>query len=145
MKLSTKYFGEIDYENEEVIFFPEGVFGFENEKKYLLIRFDDNNDTLLSLQSVDTPTLAFVVVNPFRMMPDYEPYVPSADMEQLSVNNQENVAIYSIAVVGDDMGQTKVNLKAPLVINPATRTGRQVILDDPRYSFRHSFVPKEHN
>jgi flagellar assembly factor FliW len=145
MKLSTKYFGEIDYENEEVIFFPEGIFGFEDEKKYLLIRFDDNDDTLLSLQSVDTPALAFVAVNPFRMMPDYEPYVPSADMDFLSVKNQENVAIYSIAIVGDDIAKTTVDLKAPLVINPATHTGRQVILDDPRYSFRHSFVPKEHN
>jgi len=143
MKLNTKFFGEMDYEKEEIIRFPEGLFGFENEKEYLLIRFDDEDDTLLSLQSVNTPTLAFIVVNPFRIMSDYEPYVPDSDMEFLKVNNQELVAIYSIAVIGAELGDTTVNLKAPLVIDPATRTGRQVILDDTRYSFKHAFVPKK--
>ena len=133
----------MDYEKEEIIDFPEGVFGFEDETQYLLIRFDNEDDTLLSLQSVKTPALAFVVVNPFRIMPDYDPYVPDGDMEFLDVENQELVAIYSIAVVGNEISDTKVNLKAPLVINPANRRGRQVLLDDDRYSVRHSFVPEQ--
>ncbi|MGN1349857.1 MAG: flagellar assembly protein FliW [Anaerovoracaceae bacterium] len=143
MKLRTKYFGEMDYEESEIITFPEGLFGFEEEDQYLLIRFDDEDDTLLSLQSVKTPQLAFVVVNPFRLMPDYDPYVPDADMEFLQVNNQELVAIYAIAVVGDELAQTMVNLRAPLVINGTTRIGRQVILEDTKYSFRHTFAPKK--
>lgn len=143
MKLNTKFFGEMDYEKEEIISFPDGLFGFEEEKEYLLIRFDDEDDTLLSLQSVNTPTLAFVVVNPFRIMPEYAPYVADADLESLGVNNQELVAIYSIAVIGAELENTTVNLKAPLVIDPATRTGRQVILEDTAYSFKHAFAPKK--
>ncbi len=143
MKLMTKYFGEIDYESDEVISFPEGLFGFEDEKAYLLIRFDNEDDNLLCLQSVKNSHLAFIVVNPFRMMPDYAPYVPDQDLNDLGVNNQELVAIYAIAVAGNEPSETTVNLKAPLVINPATRQGRQVILEDTRYSFRHHFAGKK--
>ena len=143
MKQETKYFGVMDYEEDEIITFPEGLFGFESETKYLLIRFNDEDDTLLCLQSLTTPQLAFVVVNPFRLMPEYAPYVADADLEFLNVNNQELVAIYAIAVVGDTTEQTSINLKAPLVIVPESHIGRQVILDDAQYSFRHVFVPKQ--
>lgn len=143
MKLMTKFFGEMEYKTEEIINFPEGLFGFENDTDYLLIRFDNEDDTLLSLQSIHNPTLAFIVVNPFRLMPDYEPYISEQDLKNLGVNNQELVAIYAIAVVGGDVSKTTVNLKAPLVINPATKYGRQVMLDDTRYSFRHHFAEKE--
>lgn len=139
MKTNTKYFGEMDYEANEIITFPEGLFGFEDENEYLLIRFDNEDDTLLALQSVKTPYLSFITLNPFRVMPDYEPYVSDEDLEFLDVNNQENVAIYTIAVVGDEVKDTTVNLKAPLVINPETKKGRQVILEDPAYTCRHHF------
>ena len=143
MKLNTKYFGEMDYEAEEVINFAEGLFGFEDEKDYLLIRFDNDDDMLLSLQSVKTPSLAFVVVNPFRLLSDYEPYVSDRDLELLDVNNQELVAIYTIAIVGDDISDTSINLKAPLVMNPANHKARQVIIDDPALSFDFRFSFKE--
>jgi flagellar assembly factor FliW len=143
MRLDTKYFGEMEYDKEEIITFQEGLFGFENEKEYLLIRFDNEADTLLSLQSVNTPQLAFIVVNPFRLMNDYDPYVSDKDLEMLGVNNQELVAIYAIAVVGDDITETTINLKAPLVMNPENHQARQVILDSPEFSFRHKFVAKE--
>lgn len=143
MKLRTKYFGEMEYVQDEIIKFPEGLFGFEDEKEYLLIRFDDRDDTLLSLQSLKTPYLAFITMNPFRVMNDYEPYIADGDLDFLGVNNQELVAIYAIAVVADEVEHTTVNLKAPLVINPETKKGRQVILEDPRYTFRHRFGSAE--
>ena len=30
MKTATKYFGEIEYEQEEVLTFPKGLYGFED-------------------------------------------------------------------------------------------------------------------
>ena len=52
MKLSTKYFGEIDYGDEDVIRFPQGIFAFEEEKEFLLLPFSGSDGTLLCLQSV---------------------------------------------------------------------------------------------
>ena len=40
MRLQTKYFGEIDCPEEEVLRFPEGLFGFEEEKAFYLLPFE---------------------------------------------------------------------------------------------------------
>jgi len=35
LHLMTKYFGQIDYDPTEVLSFPNGIFGFEEEKQFL--------------------------------------------------------------------------------------------------------------
>ena len=37
MKTNTKYFGEIEYDEEAVLIFPKGLFGFEEEQRFLLL------------------------------------------------------------------------------------------------------------
>ena len=73
MKLRTKYFGEIDYEKDELITFPKGLFGFEDEHAFLLIPFQADNHTLFCLQSAQTSSLAFVLMDPFSLSPSYAP------------------------------------------------------------------------
>ena len=40
IKLQTKYFGEIEYADKDVVRFPDGLFGFEEEQAFLLLPFD---------------------------------------------------------------------------------------------------------
>ena len=40
LKLQTKYFGEIEYEEKDVVRFPAGIIGFEEEQAFLLLPFD---------------------------------------------------------------------------------------------------------
>lgn len=47
MKLLTKYFGEIDFEKEDILSFPKGLFAFEEEKGFLLLPFSGSSGTLL--------------------------------------------------------------------------------------------------
>ena len=42
MLIKTRYFGEIDVDDQKVITFDEGLIGFENLKKFTLIY---NNET----------------------------------------------------------------------------------------------------
>ena len=65
MKLQSKYFGEIEYLQADVISFPAGLFGFEEEHEFLLLPFDGSAGTLLCFQSIQTPALAFVAMEPF--------------------------------------------------------------------------------
>ncbi len=143
MKINTKYFGEVDYEDREVISFSKGLFGFEDEHDFLLIRFDNEDGTLLSLQSVSTPALAFVVMNPYRLMPDYDPEVSDDELGSIGMGSASDIAVYVIAVVGDQVSDTTVNLKAPLIVNVANHKAMQVLLDDARYSFTQKFAAKQ--
>lgn len=137
MKLQTKYFGEIDYEREDVLSFPAGLFGFEQEREFLLLPFEGSGETMLCFQSVQTPALAFVSMNPFALLPDYEPALQSFELEELSVKESADLAFYVLCVVKNPVADSTVNLKCPVAINPDTRVARQVILDTDRYEMRH--------
>ena len=135
LKLETKYFGEIEYEAEDVVRFPEGLFGFEEEQGFLLLPFDGSGGGMLCLQSVKTPALAFVVLDPFTLKPDYEPELEPSDLKAFGVKEAGELGFYVLCAVKNPVSASTVNLKCPLVIHPETREARQVIME--RYEMRH--------
>lgn len=137
MKLQTKYFGEIDYEREDVLSFPAGLFGFDEEREFLLLPFDGSAGTMLCFQSTKTPALAFVAMDAFALLPEYSPVLQSAELESMGVEENEALAYYVLCVVKNPVSESTVNLKCPVVINPDTRVARQVILDTDTYEMRH--------
>lgn len=146
MKLQTKYFGEIDYVDEDVITFPAGLFGFEEEREFLLLPFEGSTGTLLCFQSVQTPALAFVAMNPFFLMADYNPVLQPGELNDLGVADSQELGFYVLCVVKKPVSDSTVNLKCPVAVNPSTRVARQVILEADAYEMRHpldQFGPKE--
>lgn len=137
LKLQTKYFGQIEYDEEDVLHFPNGLFGFEEEREFLLLPFAGSGGNLLSLQSVHTPGLAFVVLNPLSLCPDYDPQLQEEELEDLDVAHSYELGYYVLCVVKNPISQSTVNLQCPVAINPRTRQARQVILEGGRYEMRH--------
>lgn len=137
LKLQTKYFGEIEYEAGEILTFPSGLFGFEDEREFLLLPFEGGMGTLLCFQSVQTPALAFVAMNPFALRPDYTPVLQPHELDALGVRDSQELAYYVLCVVKKPVSDSTVNLKCPVVIHPDTRVARQVILDSDQYEMRH--------
>lgn len=144
MELDTKYFGPIRCDAESVLEFPNGLFGFEDEKQFLLIPFEGSNESMLCFQSVATPSLAFVAMNPFFLSKSYAPILPEKELESMGVACSEDLCYYTLCVVKEPLANSTVNLKCPVVINDTTRQARQVILD--QYEMRHllsDFTGKE--
>lgn len=135
MEISTKYFGDIKFDPKEILHFPSGIFGFEEEKEFLLIPFEGGDDSLLCFQSVMTASLAFVAVNPFLIYPQYAPKLQSKEISELKGEKSEDFCYYALCVVRDPIGTSTINLKCPMVINDTTRQARQIILD--QYEMRH--------
>ena len=136
MKLQTKYFGEIDYETAETIAFPVGLFGFEEEHSFLLLPFDESG-SLLCFQSTATPALAFLAMDPFTLLPDYDPKLQAEELRSLGVSEDCALHYYVLCALKRPASNSTVNLKCPISINVETRTARQVILDTDRYEMRH--------
>lgn len=146
MKLQTKYFGEIDYDSSEAITFPAGLFGFEEERSFLLLPFDGSGENLLCLQSTATPALAFVVMDPFSLCPDYAPSLRKAELQLFGTEDIQGLCFYVMCVVKHPVSASTVNLKCPVVIHPGKREARQVIMETGDYGMRHSlaeFAPRE--
>ncbi len=137
MKLSTKYFGEIEYSQEDVLRFPKGLFAFEEEREFLLLPFSGSNETLLCLQSVATSQLAFVVMNPFALDHAYAPVLQPEELEYLGVKESTELCFYVLCVVKNPVSSSTVNMKCPLALNDHTRQCIQVILDGEDYGMRH--------
>ena len=137
MKLQTKYFGEIAYDADDILTFPNGLYGFDDEKEFLLIPFEGSQGSLLCLQSRATSGLAFILMDPFALQPDYLPVLQKAELSALGVRDSGDLCYYVMCVVKQPIGNSTVNLKCPIAINPATRVSAQVILETTQYEMRH--------
>lgn len=137
MRLQTKYFGEIDCPEEEVLRFPEGLFGFEEEKVFYLLPFEGGGGSLLCFQSSVTPGLAFVAMNPFCLKPDYAPKLAPGELKALGVERSEDLCFYTLCVVRNPVSDSTVNLRCPVAVNEDTRQAMQVILEDQGYKMHH--------
>ena len=137
MKIHTDYYGEIEYSKEDLVTFPEGLFGFPDLKYYLPLCLSDDDDSMLILQSTEKPEVVFLFINPAFLYPDYLPKLTSEELYYLKVSDSGELSYYVICVIKDNYMDNTVNLKCPLAINPLTRVGMQIILENSPYGFHH--------
>lgn len=137
MEINAHYFGQVSYEANEPIHIINGLIVFESYTEYLPIPFHEDNDSLISLQSLEDETLSFILMNPFGIYPDYAPSLSKQDMEELKAESPEDISYYVISVIRDSVAESTVNLKAPLIVNALNRQAKQVILEQSEYTFRH--------
>jgi len=131
----SRVFGELEVSEENIIFFEEGIPAFENLKKFVIVKEDQS--PFYWLQSVEDKDIAFVIINPFEIKPDYEFDLPDEVVNKLEITSAQDVAVFCIVVIPEDVKQTRVNLKAPIIINVHKRKGIQYLLDDERYPLRY--------
>lgn len=133
MKANTRLFGEIDIEDEKIITLEGGMIGFPFLQKFTLI-FDEENEkktsSIMWLQSMDEQEVAFPVVHPNEIKPDYNPTVNDEMLAPLGALNDENTYVLVTVTATADVKKATVNLKAPIVINTVTRKGCQIIVED---------------
>lgn len=77
------------------------------------------------LRSLDHPEVELLVTDPALLDPQYKAKL-----------GLEQSAVYCTLTVGED-GWITANLLGPLIIDPASRQGRQMVLTDSGYSSRH--------
>lgn len=137
MELQTRLFGAISYEPEEVIDFPGGMPSFEDEHAFLLLPIQGGSGEMLCLQSVTTPDLAFILMDPFFLLPDYAPVLRASELKELGVEKSEDLCYYVLCAMKRPVSQSTVNLKCPVALNPDQRRACQVILETDAYGMRH--------
>lgn len=121
MKFETKYFGTVEVPPDEVITFPNGLFGFEEERSFLLLPFAGSDGNMLCLQSAATPSLAFIAMNPFSLHPSYQPLLSSEELREMEVKDSHALCYYVLCVVREPVQESTLNFKCPVVVNPDSR------------------------
>jgi len=142
LRINTSNFGEIAFEPNQVIQFPDGLPGFEDEKEFVLLNNYDTEDPVpfMWLQAAKNPDLALVVAIPFFLKPTCEFELPEDAVNRLKISEPAQVGIYTICKVADMVEDLTFNLASPIIINATTRIGEQVVLDNSPYTVAEKFV-----
>ncbi len=132
----TTRFGDIQFEEIDVVTFREGMLGFEECTRFLVLQHKEGSP-FRWLQSIDDPHLAFLVVDPNQYCADYAPEMSDAHAKDLELTEETPQLVYTIVSIpkGQPEAMT-LNLAGPIVINLLTQQAKQIVLDDPRYSIR---------
>lgn len=118
MKIKTTQFGEIEYTQDRVISFEAGLFGFEEYKKFLLIKREE--DLFFWLTSIDEPEIVFPLFGVNILDDNY----PAAE------GNEP----FAVVTLNSNPAEITVNLKAPVYIDQELKVGQQKILDNDKYA-----------
>ena len=116
MIIKTRDFGEEEISEEVIIDFPNGVYAFEENKRFVLLSPCGEDKYPMWLQSVDNPNLCFIVFDPREFVSDYSVELDKETKELLKADGAE-LDLLCMAVVPDEYINTTLNLKSPIVIN----------------------------
>lgn len=144
MLVKTKYFGEIDLDEQKVVNFEYGMMGFEKFKKYALL-YDitkDQNTTISWLQSLEEVDLAFPVISPFCVDDQYDLTVREEYLETLGTFETQDLVVLLTVTVPETIEQMTANFKAPIIINIAAGKGCQAIAENPSYQVKQKIYEK---
>lgn len=128
IKIETRDFGPIEVSEEDVYDFPNGIYAFEDNKRFALLSPLGEDVYPRWLQSMDDPSLCFIVFNPILIDGGFSIALDDSERKLLGLEKDDDVTALVIAKVPADYKHTTVNMKSPIVINKANRTAIQVIL-----------------
>lgn len=135
-------FKDLVYSKEDVILFPEGIPGFEHSHKYVIASIPEYIP-FEWLVSVDAPELKFAIVNPLLFRPDYSPKILKEQLEDLEINQPDDILLYTVVTIKENPLESTANLIGPIIINRSKKIGKQIIIDDERYSVREPIIGKK--
>src|SRR5690625_5296870 len=108
MKLQTKYVGEVTIKSDKVIHFPYGIPGFEKEHEFDLLELPAN-PVFQTLQSVKTESLAFIVIHPYQIYPNYEFKLDDSIQSNLKIKDKSDVFVLNIVTLKQPFEESTMN------------------------------------
>jgi len=139
MKLLTKAFGEIDISEKQRLVFKNGIFGFEDVTNFALLDSAENSP-FYWLQSEKSQNIAFLLIDPKIVYPDYELEVDSFELEDLEIESEEDIIVLSIVTLHETPIKSTINLLGPIVLNKKKHFGKQVVVTNESYTVRNPLI-----
>jgi flagellar assembly factor FliW len=116
---------------------PAGLLGFPEVKEYLII---DPEPALPVkwLQARDELPLAFVITDPFSLLPDYQVELTSLDLMDVGAHAPTDLFLVAIVTLPrETTAYPTVNLQGPVLINRANGCAKQLVLVQGSYHTHH--------
>jgi len=129
------------YRDEDVITFNEGLIGFANCKRFVIME-SETLDPFRILQCVDQRNVGFLVLDPRVIVQNYNQTIPEDAWRAVGVPEAFDRLALVISIIGTVPEESTANLQAPLLINYKEMSGRQLILTGSTYSVTQPLLSK---
>ncbi len=137
MKIKTTRFGEIEVPEGEIVTFPEGLVGLPNLKTFAAVPHPGGGP-FRWLQSLDEPSLAWIVTDPAIFFPDYKVKVRVENLTSIRLADVAGGVVLVILSASAATKEITANLQGPVVVNLEARLAKQLVLSEPGLSTRHA-------
>lgn len=134
MIIESASWGSIEVEDDQIFHFNRGIPGFEEEKEFAILPYEDSPFSMM--QSLSEPSLSFLLADPFLFEPGYEFELPDHDTMELGI--KEKVLVRCIVTLQASIKESSINLLAPIVMNPENAVAKQIVLQQSGYQTRHA-------
>jgi flagellar assembly factor FliW len=131
MKTINTRFGQVEYDPDNLLHFPEGMVGLPHLRNFIVMP-NKKNGPLFWIQCIDDTDIAFVLTDPSNFFLDYIVLPDASERKILNISEEEDCFVLTVVTVPQDQNIT-VNLSAPILFAPKTNRAVQVILEDARY------------
>jgi len=137
--MNTHVLGDTEIQEEATVRFEQGIPGFERFKSWVIL-LEEENPVFAHLQSVEESEIGFLLANPFSFYPDYQFQLPAPFQEELRLENENDVEVWTIVTVGKKIEDCTLNLAAPVIVNKKLKLGKQLILQNTSYQTKHFLI-----
>jgi flagellar assembly factor FliW len=135
MIIETKFFGQMEIVEDSIFTFENGIPGFADHKRFVFVNEDGTVFTYM--QSLEYPNTCFVLTDPFAIVKDYDIELKDDTVIELGIENVEDVLLYVILTIPEDIKKMTANMNAPILLNKRNKKGKQELIDNDQYSIRH--------
>jgi flagellar assembly factor FliW len=134
--VESSRFGTLAIEADAIIEFPSGLIGLDSRRWTIVGEITDG--PFQWLHSIDDPSLALPVTNPWAFFAEYEVALSDEDTER--VNAAADTTVYVTVRAGAELADFSVNLRAPIVISGGR--GHQVVNETDDAPVRAALFPQ---
>lgn len=137
LEINTRDFGIIKVDDDAIFDFPDGIYGFEEVTKFAVFKNNIDDVSFLYLQSVQNPSPCFLVFEPWDLYANYKPEPSREDLTACEADSIDDLIFLTIANIPSSIHELSINIKSPIVLNPKTRKGKQIILQNSDYTVKY--------
>jgi flagellar assembly factor FliW len=142
VEIETTRFGHVEIDENLIITVPDGILGFEDLNRFIILDHFDKESPFKWFQSIEDPSLAFVITDPLLFVPDYKAKIHKDEISSIKLSNASKAIIVVIVNIKRDHSEITINLQGPLVINSEKKLAKQCVLPTDDYDLRHVIFPQ---
>lgn len=136
MLIKTKFLGDKEIEDKDILNFEYGLPGFQELKEFILFSVE-GNDYMFYMQSIEDEKICFVTISPAAIVGEYNVNISDDTVQALEVEDENDVQLLAIMNIPENIKEMTANLKAPIIVNVRNRKAAQELLSDDRYEIKH--------